>query len=62
MEDDWIQFYMKNRIGFQLELINKKHNDTELEELINKLNTVVHKYFEGIKVKPSLLHGDLWSG
>ncbi|PNG99134.1 Protein-ribulosamine 3-kinase, chloroplastic [Tetrabaena socialis] len=27
-----------------------------------KLCAKLHTYFEGIKVRPSVLHGDLWSG
>lgn len=31
-------------------------------ELWSELQLKIHKFFEGIKIEPSLLHGDLWSG
>ena len=37
--------------------------DAEAEELWSKLKEMIPTFFEGIgEIKPSLLHGDLWSG
>ena len=36
--------------------------DNEAKSLWNELKTIMPQFFEGIEVKPSLLHGDLWSG
>jgi len=62
MEDNWIEFYMKNRIEYQMGLIEKKFKDQEMRTLVDKLKKTVHKYFEGIVIKPALIHGDLWGG
>lgn len=39
-----------------------KHDDREVKELWAKLKAKIPQYFEGLEVKPSLLHGDLWGG
>ena len=36
--------------------------DNEAKKLWNELKSIMPQFFEGIDVKPSLLHGDLWSG
>jgi protein-ribulosamine 3-kinase len=59
---DWVSFYFNKRILFQLQLAEKFGNATEelrggiskLEDRINQIITTGDK--------PSLLHGDLWSG
>ncbi|MDH5718274.1 MAG: fructosamine kinase family protein [Spirochaetia bacterium] len=61
-EKDWILFYQKHRLQYQLNLWNLSHKLTN-----NELN-IWSKLFEKLPVllthkpKPSLLHGDLWSG
>ena len=36
--------------------------DNEAVRLWKDLKDIMPQFFEGIDVKPSLLHGDLWSG
>jgi len=59
---NWADFFWNYRIKFQIDLA-KKNNLLELElynNLINLKDSVYRKL--DIKIKPSLLHGDLWSG
>ncbi|KAL3932447.1 MAG: hypothetical protein SGBAC_010844 [Bacillariaceae sp.] len=56
---DWIEFYSTHRILHQLELAE----DEYLIQLWNdNIAPRLDRLFEGIQVKPSLLHGELWSG
>lgn len=32
------------------------------EEYWPQLKEIIPRFFEGIEIKPSLVHGDLWSG
>ena len=59
--DNWTEFYIK-RLEFQFGLIHEKYHDTEMLEYSKKLINKIPQFFEGVTVKPSLLHGDLWSG
>ena len=59
---DWVQFNAKHRLGHQLDLAAKRgmlHTDeTErIEVVIDALQDHIPR-----SPKPSLLHGDLWSG
>ena len=57
--DDWISFLRDHRLGFQCNLA--KRNGLKLNgvaELLDRLDD----YFINYNPKPSLLHGDLWSG
>ena len=57
--EDWIEFFSKYRIEHQLELAG----DSYLLDLFKeKIKPRLHLLFDDIEVKPSLLHGDLWSG
>jgi len=42
----------------QLRLTNDKH----LQQLGERLCSNLHVFFDGIEIRPSTLHGDLWSG
>ncbi|MCI0362412.1 MAG: fructosamine kinase family protein [Phycisphaerales bacterium] len=60
--DDWVAFNAVNRLGFQAQLAREAGllNDGQtksIEKLIDRLD----RFIPG-KPKPSLLHGDLWSG
>lgn len=61
-KDDWITFYTNNRLQNQLDMVESNYKDKEAKELWVQLKPKIPKLFEGIVVKPSLLHGDLWSG
>ena len=45
-----------------MELLRENHRDGQVDELWSKLKPKIPRFFEGIEIKPSLLHGDLWSG
>lgn len=57
--DDWIAFFRDHRIGHQLALAG----DSRLTALWeNDVAPRLVALFEGVDVRPSILHGDLWSG
>ncbi len=59
----WIDFYFNKRILFQLKLTEKLNNSTEeLRKGISKLESKIQQIIGDSNEKPSLLHGDLWSG
>ena len=46
-----------------MDFLKRDGGDAEAEKLWSKLQELMPTFFEGIgEVKPSLLHGDLWSG
>lgn len=60
--DDWVEFNQINRLGFQhdLALSNQLLVDSEsmkIQHIIKKLDAFIPR-----QPRPSLLHGDLWSG
>ena len=57
-ESDWVSFFRDQRLQHQLRLTNDKH----LQQLGDKLCSRLHIFFDGIEIRPSTLHGDLWSG
>lgn len=56
--DNWVDFFRERRIRHQILL----SGDSELISMGNKVCERMEDFFEGIEVKPSILHGDLWSG
>lgn len=54
---DWIEFYSKHRMEHQIKLAGDK---TCAKLWDSDIAPRLHLLFEGIEVKPSLLHGDLW--
>jgi len=56
---DWIEFYKKHRMEHQIKLAGDR---TCAKLWDSDIAPRLHLLFEGIEVKPSLLHGDLWSG
>ena len=60
---NWVNFYFNKRILFQFQLAEKLRNSTEeLRMGISKLENKIQDIIVDTKDKPSLLHGDLWSG
>ncbi len=60
---NWAAFYFENRILFQFRLAEKNGYATEeLRNGISSLENKMENILEGSQEKPSLLHGDLWSG
>ncbi|PXF48373.1 Protein-ribulosamine 3-kinase, chloroplastic [Gracilariopsis chorda] len=58
--DDWVEFFRERRLRHQLLLTNDANLITKGDELCSRLDEL----FEDVKgtIKPSILHGDLWSG
>ncbi|CAL1276696.1 unnamed protein product [Larinioides sclopetarius] len=61
-KDDWVEFYAQQKLDHQIKLLTSSYGDRELTELWSELSLKIPSFFEGIEIKPSLLHGDLWSG
>jgi len=55
---NWFDFFWKYRITPQLEMANNKNLTTSL----NNIKEKIKKLLSETTSKPSLLHGDLWSG
>lgn len=60
---EWIEFFRDHRIGHQLDLAGDSYCSNLWE---NNIAPRLHLLFEDLhgekEIKPSLLHGDLWSG
>ena len=59
--DDWVEFFREKRIGHQVRLARDARMRKEWERTLEATDGL-KTLFEGINVKPSVLHGDLWSG
>ena len=59
MTKDWETFWVESRLLPQLKM--SRDNELQLlgDEVIEKR---VPEMFKGLNIKPSILHGDLWSG
>ncbi len=60
--ENWIEFFLVNRLEFQLKLLERRVGDTEIQTKGEKFMERYSSFFEGVEVVPALLHGDLWSG
>jgi len=60
--DDWQAFWRDQRLGYQLELAARHGYTGQLQRLGERLRVALHGLFEGYSPRPSLVHGDLWSG
>jgi len=62
-QNNWVEFYLNKRLGFQIELAEKNGYGTpELKRAFSKLAEKIDTILEGSEESPALLHGDLWSG
>jgi protein-ribulosamine 3-kinase len=60
---NWPTFYVENRLQFQASLAVKNgYTNPELQNLLELLYNKIPELLSGTEDKPSLLHGDLWSG
>jgi hypothetical protein len=59
-ESDWVHFFREHRLRHQLKLAGNSRLNQLAEPLLQP--GALETLFEGIEVKPSVLHGDLWSG
>ena len=58
----WIDFLRTQRLGFQFDLAAQNGFGRALKARGEKLLANIDSFFSGYAPKPSLLHGDLWSG
>jgi fructosamine-3-kinase len=59
---DWLGFFAKHRLGFQLELAERSGHGGQWLERGRELCGRLDAFFAGYVPQPSLLHGDLWGG
>ncbi len=59
--DDWVQFFREQRIGHQVKTAGDARIRKEWDAVLAATDGLA-SLFEGVEVKPSVLHGDLWSG
>ncbi|MBK8946702.1 MAG: fructosamine kinase family protein [Ignavibacteriae bacterium] len=63
MCENWIEFYLDNRLKFQFILAEKNgYVNSEFRKEFSAIEKNIHKILEGSENIPTLLHGDLWSG
>ena len=57
-ESSWSDFFWRRRLGFQMNLLNKRYSPlkNQLAGLESNIKDLLHES------SPSLLHGDLWGG
>ncbi len=61
--DDWIDFFRRHRLGYQLELARERGlSDPTLDRLGDRLLDRLDELIGEPDEPPCLLHGDLWSG
>jgi len=60
--NDWVDFWQKQRLGYQLDLAKQNGFGTQLFGLGQKLIEKTPLFFQSYKPVASLLHGDLWAG
>ena len=60
--DDWVEFWREHRLGYQLELARENGFGHRLYDLGQDLRQRCNAFFTDYQPRPSLLHGDLWSG
>eukprot|EP00439_Symbiodinium_sp_Y106_P024466 s1336_g2.t9 len=56
--DDWVAFYRDHRLGYQVDMAD----DGYLTRLFNAVSPRLPELFDGVDVRPSILHGDFWTG
>lgn len=59
---DWIEFWRKCRLGYQLQLARANGYSGRLQAQGERLTEQLDAFFPGTQPVASLLHGDLWSG
>lgn len=61
-KSDWVDFWHKLRLGYQLDLAKANGYNGKLQSLGAQTLSDLHLFFDNISPQPSLLHGDLWGG
>ncbi|VDN26165.1 unnamed protein product [Gongylonema pulchrum] len=61
--DNWVEFFARNRLKYQIDLLLEKRSDRDLLSLWPQLERKIPTYFKDIEtIVPAIVHGDLWSG
>ncbi len=60
--DNWGQFFYHNRLGFQVSLIGDNNLQASFRNSLDEIKIPLIKFLNQHCKRPSLLHGDLWSG
>jgi len=60
--DDWVEFWRKQRLGFQLDLAVRNGYGERLRHKGERLAENLAVFFSDYRPEPALLHGDLWGG
>ena len=60
--DNWLEFWNQQRLGFQLALAKQKGASKHLLDKGERIQADLSNLFAGYEPVASLLHGDLWSG
>jgi protein-ribulosamine 3-kinase len=59
---DWVEFWTRQRLGYQLELAARQGYGGALQRQGESLCARLGAFFHAYRPAASLLHGDLWSG
>lgn len=59
---DWVSFYRKHRLGFQLNLAASNGFKGSMQSKGERLMADMGSLFDAYSPEPSLMHGDLWGG
>lgn len=59
---NWLTFWRKNRLGYQLNLVKNNNGPHTLIEICERLYVDFDPLFQNYSPVPNLLHGDLWCG
>jgi fructosamine-3-kinase len=62
LDNDWVSFFRKHRLGFQVDLAITNGHGREITELAGRVAGRLDDLFDGHEPVASLLHGDLWGG
>ncbi|RXJ90880.1 fructosamine kinase [Arcobacter sp. CECT 8983] len=62
LSDNWGEFFFEYRLLFQISLIKNSLLALEFETILNKNRVKIISFLNKYVDKPSLVHGDLWSG
>lgn len=62
LSDNWGQFFMDQRLSFQVKLIKDRQIRSEFESILESTYKTLAAFLNETSLHPSLVHGDLWSG
>jgi len=62
LTQDWGSFFTEHRLGYQISLITKTELREKFEKKLKQKRSALIEFLNTHCRKPSLCHGDLWSG